>query len=174
MANSEPLRKIALKDSPELEGARQVKVKRKIIPVTVNLNHRGAYRTFDVNISNYKVVGVMTMSRIFTDQPMPIYRRFFGVGAAGQTSEAFIESLANQIIQSTYATINVNAGAGQKIYYAQPVAVGKANIRYNGIMGGFKAPVTVSITDNVTGAVEDHYLYESVNENLGETELEIS
>lgn len=168
------LRKVALHDSGDLQGTRKVKVRRRIIAKTITVNFRGAYRTFDINIRNYKLVGVIGLSRIFQDQAMPVYRRFYGVGATGGNSEAFIEALSSELLQSTYATINVDAGAGEKIYYAQPVAVGKANITYNGIGGGFKTPITITVTDNVTGAEQDYYLYESVNENLGETILEIS
>jgi hypothetical protein len=103
---------------------------------------------------------------------------FYGVGVAGQSSEAFIESLGTSVITSTRArTITLNGGTspGLKVYYAHRTGFGlidtaSSNVALNfsvgGIAGGFSNTATVSIT-NAYGFTENYYLYESDNLIIG-------
>ena len=91
---------------------------------------------------------------------------YTGVGTAGQTSSAFIQSLTG--VLQTYKNGNylITAGAGQKVYIAYRAAYGTSQFLIGGFNGGFNAPTTVSVT-NAHGFTENYYLYESVNQNLG-------
>jgi hypothetical protein len=86
----------------------------------------------------------------------------FGVGAAGQDTPAFVSTLTFQNILRP--SFELTANAGEKIYVTRPVRYGKPRISINGFVGGFTYR-TLSFND------EDYYLFESVNENLGYTNV---
>ena len=165
------LRQAALNDS--LAGTQVKVIRRRLIPTTLVVRSVGVSKQVDVPIYQHKVVGALILQRVYPDQPIIVYRRFSGVGAAGESGEAFVESLDNVIITTRRGRVSVTAGPDEYIYVAVPVSGGLVTIRYNGYEGGFKAPRTESITDDLTNAPVDYYLYESVNDNLGNVTLEI-
>ena len=98
---------------------------------------------------------------------------YWGVGSAGGATEAFIKALAgHELAGSKSKTFTVNAGVGQKIYYAFRAAFGTATFFVSGFEGGFLAPHTIPVT-NAHGVMENYYLYESVNPNLGVTTVTV-
>jgi len=102
-------------------------------------------------------------------------RSFYGIGAAGQSSEAFIEALASSVLTGTRAgSFTVTAGPGEKIYYGYPVIFGLATFTVGGFEGGYMPPTTVLGITNPFGVTLDYYLYESTNANLGLTTTLVS
>lgn len=101
-------------------------------------------------------------------------RVYWGTGAPGQSSEAFIESLTgNALAGGRGRTFTVNAGVGEAIYYAYPLAYGNGTFSVNGFVGGFNPPTTVSVT-NAFGVTQDYLLYESALTGLGSTTVVVS
>ena len=100
---------------------------------------------------------------------------FYGVGAAGGTTEAFIEGLATNALTSTKnRTFTVTAGGAEKIYYAYRTAYGGATFTVGGFTGGFvQVSSTISVT-NAFGFAENYTLYESDNVGLGLTTVTVS
>lgn len=101
---------------------------------------------------------------------------FYGVGAAGQSSESFIESLAGNPITSTRSRTFTVSPTGQKIYYAHRTAYGllaPTDFVVGGFAGGFNNTATVSIT-NAFGFTENYYVYESDNLLTGSTTVTVS
>ncbi len=166
------MRNTATDFSPEGRATRLVK--RRLVGASFRISHKNAYQTLDIPINGRKVVGVYIRQKTYADKAIISHMRYYGSGASGQQSQAFILSLNSEPIFSRYGEVTVNAGAGKKIYVAQPVEAGQPIIEYNGFEGGFYSPKIISLTNPDTGAQSDYYLYESVNENLGETTLEIS
>lgn len=101
-------------------------------------------------------------------------RTWWGTGAAGGSTEAFIKALANTALDNNrQRTFTVNAGVGEKIYYAYPSAYGVATFKVGGFEGGFLPGVTISLT-NAFGVTLDYLLYESSLTGLGSTEVVVS
>ncbi len=103
-------------------------------------------------------------------------RVYSGVSSDGAGSdEAFIEALATSGLQSSRAaTLSVNAGAGEYIYYAYPASYGAATFTVGGFEGGFDlidAAINVTNAFNVTQA---YRLYRSTNPSLGATVVAVS
>lgn len=87
---------------------------------------------------------------------------YYGVGAAGLTSEAQIKSLPSNTL-STTRTRNITVSpSNQKVYYAYPKAYGTATFMLNGFPAAFNAPFELAIT-NVNGLTFTYYVYESTN-----------
>jgi hypothetical protein len=99
---------------------------------------------------------------------------YFGVGAAGQSSEAFIKSLTGTLATTRNRTFTVTAGASEKIYYAYRSAYGDATFTVGGFEGGFfKVSGAISITNDF-GFTENYTLYESDNLGLGTTTVVVT
>jgi hypothetical protein len=100
---------------------------------------------------------------------------FWGVGPAGGNSEAFIEALANNALDTNRnRTFTVNAGGAEKIYFAYRSAYGPATFTIGGFDGGFfQVSSTISVT-NSFGFTENYRLYESDNLGLGSTTVVVS
>lgn len=149
-------------------------IKRRLLVKTLRINARNGYETVDFALNGRKVKGAYVLVKTFAGEPILTYRRFYGKGPEGETSENFVESLNSEYIQTKNGVVNVDAGALEYIYIAQPKEIGYPVIRYNGYEGGFLAPRTVSITDNTTGQTSDYYLFQSLHDNLGDTSIELS
>lgn len=104
-----------------------------------------------------------------------VQKVFWGVGAAGGTTEAFIEALANnQLRTNRNKTFTVTASGSEKIYYAYRSAFGDATFTVGGFSGGFfKVSDTISVT-NTFGETENYTLYETDNLGLGTTEVVVT
>jgi hypothetical protein len=103
-------------------------------------------------------------------------RCYYGVSNnASGNSEAFIEALAsNQLQSSRNATLSVNPGGGEYIYYAYPTAYGAATFTVGGFEGGFNlVSTTISVT-NANGVTQDYTLYRSTNPSLGSTTVVVT
>lgn len=97
-----------------------------------------------------------------------VQKVFWGVGAAGGNSEAFIEALGNNALATSKSrSFSITAGATEKVYYAYRSAFGTATFFVGGFEGGFSlVSTTISVT-NAFGFTENYTLYESDNLNLG-------
>lgn len=101
-------------------------------------------------------------------------RYYYGVGPAGSSSAAFIQTLGNSFLASSRnTTFTVTAGSTEKIYVAYPASFGAATFTIGGFTGGFLSPSTVSVT-NAFGVTISYFLYESLNTNLGTTTVQVS
>lgn len=103
-------------------------------------------------------------------------RGFYGVSSnASGNNEAFIEALASSQLQSARnASLSVNAGPGEYIYYAYPTAYGAATFTVGGFEGGFNlVSTTISVT-NAFGVTQNYTLYRSTNPSLGSTNVVVT
>lgn len=84
--------------------------------------------------------------------------------------QAFITGLARAEQNTKSAVLSVLTGSGGKFFYARPKVWGLAAFQLETaqglVEGGMLAPTVVSITDAQTTAVEEYYLYESINTDL--------
>jgi len=97
-------------------------------------------------------------------------RIFYGVGAPGQSGEAFLEALASSYLAGVRTgSFTATAGVGEKLYFGYPVAFGLATFFIGGFEGGYLSPTTILGVTNPYGVVLDYYLYESATPNLGLT-----
>lgn len=101
-----------------------------------------------------------------------VTRNYYGVGPAGQSSAAFIQSLSGSFLanarQATFTT--PNADSTEKIYYAYRVGFGIATIEdfiVGGFGGGFSATNTSVSVTNMYGYTDTYVIYESDNLGLG-------
>jgi hypothetical protein len=104
-----------------------------------------------------------------------VQKVFWGVGPAGGSTEAFIESLSNNsLATSRNRTFTTTAGATDKIYYAYRSGYGDADFAVGGFSGGFfKVSDTILVT-NSFGFAENYTLYESDNLALGTTTVVVT
>ncbi len=99
---------------------------------------------------------------------------YWGVGAPGGSTEAFIEALANSALATTRnRTFTVTPSSTQKIYYAYRNAYGTATFTVGGFSGGFNSGTVISVT-NAHGFTENYRLYESDNVDLGTTTVVVT
>lgn len=102
-------------------------------------------------------------------------RVYYGVATPAAYTEAFIEALPTFALAAGRArTFSVNAGVGQKIYYAYPATFGDGTFFVGGFEGGFtKVASNVSVT-NGFGVVLNYDVWESNNANLGSTTVQVT
>ncbi len=130
-------------------------------------NTFGASVTF--TLTAYKNVASATSNRSL----VWCQKNFYGVDTAGQTGEAFIESLTSFLSTSRNATFTVNADTGESIYYSCRNAYGTPTFTVGGFEGGFSLKQTVTVT-NTYGFSESYDLYESDNTGLGSTTIVVT
>lgn len=100
---------------------------------------------------------------------------YWGAAAVPETLDsAFVLGLKSPTLTSTRArTITVDAAAGEYIWYALPVRLGKCSFAVGGFTGGFDLVDTIDFT-NASGYTEQYYIYRSTNLVPGETKVVIS
>lgn len=99
---------------------------------------------------------------------------YYGKGPAGQTSQAFIQALVGSFLSNVKdTTFSQTTSVGEYIYYCYRSAYGTATFTVGGFSGGFTLIATTSVT-NAHGFVEDYYVYQSSNDNLGATTVVVS
>lgn len=86
---------------------------------------------------------------------------YYGLGAAGITSEGTLKAMSSSLATGRGRTIVVSP-SNQKVYYSYPKAYGLASFTLNGFPAAFSAPTEVSFT-NTNGVLSTYYVYESVN-----------
>tara|TARA_R110000824_G_scaffold64701_1_gene169035 strand:+ start:135 stop:866 length:732 start_codon:yes stop_codon:yes gene_type:complete len=85
---------------------------------------------------------------------------YFGVGPAGSSGAAFIESLAtNEYSTFRYRTLSLTTGVADKMYYAFPTEFSDIGTV------AFDVPFSLASTDTIGGV--SYNLYESVSAGLG-------
>jgi hypothetical protein len=141
----------------------------------INITKRGEFTTFSVSVppNIKKITGIIVLSSL-SSNPIETTNKYYGIGDANQNTSAFIITLTSKQISSKSTVFTANAGIGKHVYYAVPRRIGRSQFTINAIKGGFKNPVIISVTDPETGFIEDYYLYESIDENLGEVRIEVS
>lgn len=99
---------------------------------------------------------------------------YYGVGAPGGNTAAFILGLSNSTLStSRVITFTVDAGVGQSIYFAYRTAYGVADFWAYGWEGGFTLiSTTISLTNDY-GFTEDYTLYQSEQTDLGVTTINV-
>ncbi len=102
-------------------------------------------------------------------------RVFWGTGAAGGNTEAFIEALANsELLASRVKTFTDNASGSLRIYFAIPASYGTPTFTVGGFSGGFSL-VSASITvTNAFGVTQNYALYVSDTPGLGSTTVAVT
>lgn len=102
-------------------------------------------------------------------------RVYWGIGAAGGNSEAFIEALASSALQSSRSgTHNANATGSNRIYWAAPASYGTPTFTVGGFSGGFSlVSNTISVT-NAHGVTQNYQLWVSDVGGLGDTDFTVS
>lgn len=160
----------------ELIEGELVKVKRKHLIKTISITARGQSGTAEFIMPNTakKICGVKIVSSKRTTEILLNFRRF-GAAEPGTYNEAFVKSLGNtELIQSIDTQFTVTAGTNEKIYYAQPVRLGKVKFYVGGFEGGFELlSSTISVDHDESGSSENYHLWGSVEANLGSTLVQI-
>lgn len=87
---------------------------------------------------------------------------YYGVGAAGLSTEGDIEGLAGTALATSRNRTIVVSPANQKVYYSYPKSYGTATFTLNGFPFDMLTPFELSIT-NVNGVTSTYYVYESTN-----------
>lgn len=107
-------------------------------------------------------------------------RAFWGAAAVpGAYNEAFIEGLTNSVLLPSRAySPGYSAGAGEKLYWCQPVAFGGAPSDFKNAATGFaigisKVAASVSVT-NAFGVTLNYEIWESDVDGLGAVTMEIT
>ena len=102
-------------------------------------------------------------------------RTFIGVDVDGLSTEADIESLSTQQLDSNrQTTFNITAGAGQHIYYAFPSSYGTPTFFVGGFEGGFVLQAGAVSVTNAFGVTQTYDLWKSTNANLGNTTVVVT
>lgn len=102
-------------------------------------------------------------------------KNFWGVSSAPANTEAFIEGLAsNQLNTGRGSGFTVNASGANKIYFACPTRYGTPTFTVGGFAGGFIQRATGISVTNAQGFTETYDLYESVSAGLGSTTVTVS
>lgn len=93
---------------------------------------------------------------------------YWGIGAAGGNTEAFIEGLASsELLASRVKTFAVNATGSLRVYFAIPASYGTPTFTVGGFSGGFSlVSATIAVT-NVNGVTQNYALYMSDTPGLG-------
>lgn len=106
-------------------------------------------------------------------------RVYYGTAAdprvsGGEINSAFVKSLQNRPLSSgKVSSINVNAGAGEYVWYCVPKWMGKRTFSYNNNEVTFdEYEVAVTLADNVT--TETYYVYRNANPGLGNMTLGVN
>lgn len=103
-----------------------------------------------------------------------LQKTFWGAATPAAYNEAFIEGLASSGLASAVGTtFTVNAGAGERIYYAFRSAYGTPSFWVGGFEGGFSKVATVAVT-NAHGFTENYDLWASDNVALGSTTVTVT
>lgn len=99
---------------------------------------------------------------------------YYGAAAAPEALDsAFVLSLGKILTGSRGRTVTVTAAAGEHIWYALPVRLGKCSFAVGGFEGGFDLVATQDFT-NAQGYTEPYYIYRSGQTGLGETKVVVS
>lgn len=85
----------------------------------------------------------------------------------------FRDALTKSLRSSKLTSFDVNAGAGQYIYYCLPKRMGTCAFNVGGFDGGFSLVATANLT-NASGYTEEYYIYRSDNASLGQTAVKVS
>ena len=87
---------------------------------------------------------------------------YYGVDAAGLSTEGDIEGLASSVLSGSRARTIVMSPANEKVYYSYPKPYGTATFTLSGFPFDMQAPSEVSVT-NTNGVTSTYYSYESTN-----------
>ena len=150
-------------------------IKKRILVKIISISEGGQYEIAQCKIpaSAYRVTGIGFTTRP-SDQSLSTNIRYYGVGLAGENTEGFVLTLVHEFQDQQEDFFTVNPGANEKIYYAQRKALGLPNFQVDTFIGGFLDPSTVTVTDPISGIIEDYYLWESTNVNLGLTTVTVN
>lgn len=152
-----------------------------VVPPTLLLTDRSKVCTLSSLSSNFTII--LTTDDVTGDSNPPkvsninvqfLNKIYYGKAAIpGTIDSSFILSLQSNLQATRNISFNLSTIATEYIWFASPVAYGTPNFSANGFSGGFSLITTLSFT-NASGWVESYYVYRSVNDNLGSTNIVIS
>ncbi len=136
------------------------------------IEERGASVTFSLPVpgKSRKVIGIRISTTILGN-PMKVARHYVGVGAALEDVDidgAVVLALATrQLMNNKVDVFEVEADGSENVFYARRSNIeGRPYFELNGEPVSFSEPVTVSVTDPGTSAVEDYDVYQSLTTGL--------
>ena len=97
------------------------------------------------------------------------HRRYWGVAAIpDEYNSDFVLGLASKefCTSRTKSSFNMDAGAGQYMFYCFPASYGTPTFNVGGFDGGFELAATIDFT-NASGNTTSFVIYKSENANLG-------
>lgn len=102
-------------------------------------------------------------------------KAYWGVAAkkAAYTDEDLLGLSGNALASGKARTFTVNAGADQYILYAIPSSFGTPTFKINGFEGGFVKASTFEHI-NASGYSQNYDVWQSVNPNLGNTQVVVT
>tara|TARA_B110000858_G_scaffold143589_1_gene163084 strand:+ start:770 stop:2398 length:1629 start_codon:yes stop_codon:yes gene_type:complete len=101
---------------------------------------------------------------------------FYGASTSTSLNEAGVEGLSSAITNSYLSSRSINSSSGKYVYIAFPATYADIHangFKFNDITCPFGSKATVTIT-NTAGYEEDYDVYRSVNNNLGNSTLNLS
>ena len=180
--------KTAALGSDQQDEFQSLLIKRKLIPVEIEISAKGQYETFSQKLpfNTTKVVGVALCSSVSELNGLTALGRcYFGMGPDRQSSEDFIKSLDSVLILSERTILRIQPYQkehyeGDEVhdhadwtYYAQPKRLGNPSINIGGRAVESRNPATVSVLDDGTGIREDYYIWKSQEDSHREVEIEV-
>jgi len=100
---------------------------------------------------------------------------YYGVSSSASLTGGDLGSLTAFLDNNRAATVSVNAGSGEYIYYAYPSSYGDASFTVGGFAGGFsKLHGGATAHTNSAGFSETYFIYRSDNASLGSTTVVVS
>lgn len=129
-------------------------------PHTFTKTVPGATATFTLTATKGAVVRTPTTAIAW------YARLFWGVAAAGGTSEAFIEGLASSALAASRARTLSVSPSSNRVYFALPTTFGTPTFTVGGFAGGFTLVATTSVT-NAFGVTLSYNLWCSENDLTG-------
>jgi len=100
---------------------------------------------------------------------------YYGVSSNAGLTGPDLLTLTAFLDSNRSATVNVNAGSGEYIYYAYPSSYGDATFKVGGFAGGIsKLYGGATAHTNASSFAETYFIYRSDNASLGSTEVVVS
>lgn len=122
--------------------------------------------TADDNVSDAIAAKTATLTISFLN------KLYYGKSVIGTINSAFVLALSNELKATRSKSFTSTTGVAEYIWFACPVAYGLPDFKTNGFDGGFLLAATISFT-NASGYTENYYVFRSVNENLGVTNVDV-
>jgi len=168
------IRKVTIPSALGGEVTEKLLIKRHFVPVEISITENGQYKTFKEKVphGSRKVVGVI-ITHDAPDHKMHHNRVYMGNAPDTHINQALVCGLQDDLIGSQPVVYQIEVKEGEKLYYAQPKRLERAELKLNGQQDKFKDQIIVEIRDFWTDFKEEYWVWESKYAGLGLVNLEV-